>query len=308
MGSIEKPTLQRIPVDAPIEVFIETIKKDGGCICTNYVSPEDIATANAEVKPFLDADKPWQGKLFPPETRRCNRLLWRSPTCREKFFMHPLYQALGEYFLAETYPTWYDQKLHHYTSHPLLSAALGIDVRPGAVGQRLHRDDKMYHTWHTDATSTGWTQGRDNGFGVFVPGIKFSIENGATRMIPGSHLWGDDRGADPNDPNVCYAEMDVGEAAFMLASTFHGGSTNNSKDQNRMLYAMFMCKGTLRTEFATLIEYPPEVVKPWSKEIQARLGYKISSPNCGMVDMKDPGFLLKDDYDPEAPNVDVDLD
>lgn len=94
----------------------------------------------------------------------------------------------------------------------------------------------------------------------------------------------------------------------MLASTFHGGSTNNSTDQNRMLYAMFMCKGTLRTEFATLLEYPPEVVKPWSKEVQARLGYKISSPNCGMVDMRDPGFLLKDDFDPEAPNVDVDLD
>lgn len=60
MGSIEKPTLRRIPVDAAIEVFIDAIKKDGGCICTNYVTPEVVATANAEVKPFLDADKPWQ--------------------------------------------------------------------------------------------------------------------------------------------------------------------------------------------------------------------------------------------------------
>jgi hypothetical protein len=110
MGSIERPTLQRINVDAPIEDFIEAIKRDGGCICTNYVSPEIVAKANAEVQPFLDADKPWQastpskkayptplirtkGKLFPPETRRCNRLLWRSETCREKFFMHPLYQV-----------------------------------------------------------------------------------------------------------------------------------------------------------------------------------------------------------------------
>jgi ectoine hydroxylase-related dioxygenase (phytanoyl-CoA dioxygenase family) len=217
-------------------------------------------------------------------------------------------QALGEYFLAEKYPTWYDEKCHYYTSHPLLSAALGIDVRPGAAGQRLHRDDKMYHTWHKDATVTGWTEGRDNGFGVFVPGINTTIENGATRMIPGSHLWGDDRGANPQDSTVVYAEMEVGEAAFMLASTFHGGSTNNSKDENRLLYAMFMCKGTLRTEFATLIEYPPEVVKGWSKELHARLGYKISSPNCGMVDMRDPSFLLIDDFDPEAPNVDVDLD
>lgn len=60
MGSIERPQLQRIPVDAPIEEFIEAIKKDGGCICTGYVTAEDVAAANAEVKPFLDADKPWQ--------------------------------------------------------------------------------------------------------------------------------------------------------------------------------------------------------------------------------------------------------
>jgi ectoine hydroxylase-related dioxygenase (phytanoyl-CoA dioxygenase family) len=209
---------------------------------------------------------------------------------------------LGEYFLSSTDPTWYDEKCTYYTSHPLLSAALGIDVRPGAVGQRLHRDDKMYHTRHVEAPH--WTPDRDDGFGLFVPGIKTTIENGATRMIPGSHLWGDNRGANPED--AIYAEMEVGEAAFMFASMFHGGSTNNSKDQNRMLYAMFMCKGTLRQEFATLVEYPPEVAKGFSKECQARLGYKISSPNCGMVDMMDPGVLLRDDYDGVPPNVDVD--
>jgi hypothetical protein len=60
MGSIEKPTLKRIPVDAPIEDFINAIKKDGGCICTGYVTKEDVETANAEVKPWLEKDKPWQ--------------------------------------------------------------------------------------------------------------------------------------------------------------------------------------------------------------------------------------------------------
>ncbi|RDW80654.1 hypothetical protein BP5796_05352 [Coleophoma crateriformis] len=305
MAPIIKPTLRRLPVDAPLEDFIDAITKDGGCVCTNYVTPEEVAQANAEVKPWLDKDKPWKGKLFPPETRRCNRLLWRSKTCREKFFMHPLYQALARHFLSSTDPTWYDEECFWYTSRPLLSAALGIDVRPGAEGQRLHRDDKMYHTRHTDATSTGWTAGRDDGFGVFVPGINTTAENGATRMIPGSHLWGDDRG--PKKEEAIYAEMVVGEAAFMFASQYHAGSTNHSRDQNRMLYVLFMCKGTLRQEFATMVEYPPEVAKTFSKELQALLGYRISSPNCGMVDMRDPAFLLDDNYDPEAAGEDVDV-
>lgn len=92
----------------------------------------------------------------------------------------------------------------------------------------------------------------------------------------------------------------------MLASTYHGGSTNNSVDQNRMLYVLFMCKGTLRSEFATLVEYPPEVAKGFSKDCQARLQYKHSSPNCGMVDMRNPGHLLEDDFDPDGPSQDPD--
>ena len=97
--------------------------------------------------------------------------------------------------------------------------------------------------------------------------------------------------------------MDISEAAFRLASTFHGGSTNYSREENRLVYTMVMCKGTLRREFATLVKYPPQAVKGQSKEVTSRLGYKISSQNCGMVDMRDPGFLLQDDFDPEMPNV-----
>lgn len=36
----------------------------------------------------------------------------------------------------------------------------------------------------------------------------------------------------------------------------------------------------------------------------ARLGYKISSPNCGMVDMRSPEILLQDDFDEVPPKVD----
>lgn len=60
MAPIIKATLKRLPVDAPLEDFIDAITKDGGCICTNYVTPEEVDQANAEVKPWLDKDKPWK--------------------------------------------------------------------------------------------------------------------------------------------------------------------------------------------------------------------------------------------------------
>lgn len=150
-----------------------------------------------------------------------------------------------------------------------------------------------------DATPTVWTAGHDDSLGVFVLGIKMTIENGATRPILGSHLWSDDIEPDSSSLAIAYAEIDVGEAAFMLASTYHGGSANNTTDQNRLLYAMFMCKGTLRQDFATLLEYPPEAARGFSKEVQATLGYNINSPNRGMVDTRNSRFLLED-FGPEA--------
>jgi hypothetical protein len=37
-------------------------------------------------------------------------------------------------------------------------------------------------------------------------------------------------------------------------------------------------------------------------------GIRLVRRIMGMVDTRDPGFLLQDDFDFEAPNVDVDLD
>lgn len=60
MGSVgPSRTLQKLDVSAPIEDFIAAIEKDGGCICLNYTTLEDLKKANDEVQPHLDADKPW---------------------------------------------------------------------------------------------------------------------------------------------------------------------------------------------------------------------------------------------------------
>ena len=116
-----------------------------------------------------------------------------------------------------------------------------------------------------DATKTGWITGRDNFLGAFTSSIKTNIKR-RDEDDTGSHFWDDDQDANPGDPNV--TEMDIGEAAFMLASTFHGGSTNYLKEENRLVYAVFICKRTLRREFATLVEYPPpQVVKGQNKEV-----------------------------------------
>lgn len=55
-----------------------------------------------------------------------------------------------------------------------------METRPGSKAQRLHRDNKNFHTEHVDQTGTGYRVGADNSMGFLIPGVETTIENGAT--------------------------------------------------------------------------------------------------------------------------------
>lgn len=65
-------------------------------------------------------------------------------------------------------------------------------IGPGAKAQPLHRDDYLHHNIHGEV-SPPWDDARDmdreSAVGVFVAGSDSTEANGATRFIPGSHLW-----------------------------------------------------------------------------------------------------------------------
>jgi hypothetical protein len=44
-----------------------------------------------------------------------------------------------------------------------------------------------------------------------------------------------------------------------------------------------------------------EDVLSWSHEVQARMGYTVSSPNIGFVDFVQPYKYLAGDFDPNQP-------
>ena len=56
---------ERVPVDGPIEDVISLLKRDGGVIIKNFVSPDSVDQCYNEIKPKMDADREWDGKFFP---------------------------------------------------------------------------------------------------------------------------------------------------------------------------------------------------------------------------------------------------
>lgn len=232
------------------------------------------------------------------KTRTVTRLIGRSPTIREKFYADSLYQTLCEHFLALETTHWYGDKPLTTTSHPLLSISIAFDIPPGTPAQGLHRDDKNHHARHSSATK--YTVGRDMLLGIFVPACDTFPANGATRVVPGSHLWDDsmpDFGSD-GTKGVVDAMLSRGEAFIMLGSLYHGGGDypsplTDNKDESRTVYAMFTCSGVHRQEEISFLSYSVEEVKGYSQIVRERLGWKQSEPNLGWVDLKSPEFMLE---------------
>lgn len=79
-----------------------------------------------------------------------------------------------------------------------------------------------------------------------IPGVETRAENGATLVIPGSHLWGMDRV--PKVEDAMCAELALGEALVILGSVYHAGGQNSTTDDKRSLHGLFFCQGFLRSE------------------------------------------------------------
>lgn len=70
---------------------------------------------------------------------------------------------------------------------------------------------------------------------------KVTRENGATEVVPKSHIWDDVR--KPDESEVTYGEMDPGDALFCLGNTYHGAGGNTTSDFFRSVVVTLFCKG-----------------------------------------------------------------
>lgn len=175
----------------------------------------------------------------------------------------------------------------HTSIPPRLSLSVCFDMRPGAKQQPLHRDEDVWGTRHDQP----FRKEDIRQIGVLIAGTKSTKENGATLVIPGSHLWNDERL--PLEEEAAYAEMEPGSALIFLSATRHAGGANKIQDPRdplarRVMFGYFFAKGYLRQEENMLVSIPREVVLKLDPDMQALIGYEASGSHCGFVDFKSP--------------------
>jgi ectoine hydroxylase-related dioxygenase (phytanoyl-CoA dioxygenase family) len=170
-----------------------------------------------------------------------------------------------------------DQVLGHYQ----LSAPVGIRIGPGESAQVLHRDDAVYPLPEPHlpvVVNTMW------------PLDHFTAQNGATRLIPGSHQWEPGRQPDDADP-VVDAVLPAGSVMFYLGSLWHGGGANRTGEP-RLGVILEYAAAWLRPQENQCLAVPKAIVAQLPARLQELLGYNIYPPFLGYVDGVHPRRVL----------------
>ena len=167
-----------------------------------------------------------------------------------------------------------------------------IAIGPGEPAQYLHRDQ------------TGWpwfNQYLPDGPEVIVIAMlavtDCTADNGATRVVPGSHLLADSD--DLFDPaRSTPAEMSAGSVLLFSGKTIHGGGANHTADQWRQALHISYLLGWLRPEEAHVLSVPPAIGAALPRRAQELLGFAEYNPaphgggRLWLVDFEDPARLL----------------
>ncbi len=165
----------------------------------------------------------------------------------------------------------------------LVSSLSSIVIGPGEAAQPIHADDQLIpipkpHV--PTVCNTMWAL------------TDFTEANGATRVIPGSHLR--DHSPDYGSPyDSIPAEMARGSVLVWHGSLWHGGGANTT-DARRAGIAMNYCAGFIRQQENQQLGIPREVAAGFSPRLRELVGYGIYSGLIGHIDKHDPAEMLGD--------------
>ena len=245
-----------------------------GCAVIERLVPEStIDLLLDEMAPHIEATPNGSDDFSGRLTKRTGALLARSVTSQQ-LIAHPLVLGTVDHVLG---PNATNYQLH---------LTQIISIGPGSSAQPLHRDQWCFDFFpfppELDVeVSTIWALD------------DFTLENGATRIIPHSLL--DGREACADEHRVEQAVMPKGSVVLYTGRTIHGGGANRSANVRRALNVDYVL-GWLRQEENQYLSCPPDIARGLPESIQRLAGYSMGAYALGyMDDVRDPMTMLRGD-------------
>lgn len=163
----------------------------------------------------------------------------------------------------------------------LVSSLSSITILPGEGPQPLHADDQLIPLPRPHVPlvcNTMWAL------------TDFTEENGATRLVPRTHL--SEAVPDPfGDQPTVVAAMPKGSVLVWNGSLWHGGGANRSAAPRTGL-AMNYCAGWMRQQENQQLGIPLEIARGFSPRLRKLAGFGLYKQLLGHIDKCSPVDLL----------------
>lgn len=264
------------------ESWRDGFDRRGYLIFERVLSPDTVTAIRAALAPHLARDLKGRNDFEGERTNRVYALMAKSPVFAE-LAIHPLALAFAEAELGQSC---------------LLSALLAINLHPGETVQ----------PWHTDDGNAKIPRPRPAlGISTFWAIDDTTEQNGATEIIPGSHLWDDERIAGASTPadftraganrasgdrtDSVKLVMPSGSLAITKGTLWHRGGANRS-DRPRLIITPQYCAGWMRQLENMALAIPADIAQKLPERARELIGYSIHPPFMGHVDGRHPGKLL----------------
>lgn len=251
--------------DAPPDALTK-LREEGYVILRELIPSEQVEAIRAELEPHFGpfGRNPFEGE----KTQRCYALLAKAPSIAA-LVEHPAVLALVDQFLSPSYLLW---------------GALAVNLHPGETRQDYHCDDDAGAPPRPRVA-----QGISSMWAI----DDFTEENGATELIPRSHLAGPGDVPNADDARSVTAIMPAGSVLVWQGPLYHRGGANRSK-RKRLGITLQYCQPWLRQIENMTLAVSPRAAAQYSNRVRQMLGYGLMNRSfMGYVDGRDPRKLVE---------------
>lgn len=244
--------------DCDSNLVAKALMRDGGVIIDAQADSQLIDTVSSELRQYFDK----QGHKFSNDFNGYKTLRLSS--------ILALSSASAELIAHQRVIEVADLVLKPHCESYRIGSCTAIEILPGENDQKLHRDDDFYP--------------------IRIPNVEyqlsamwalddFTIENGATRVVVGSHDRREISGV--KDEQIEQAVMTKGSVLFYLGSTIHGGGANNSPKSRSGLINTYSL-GWLRQEENQYLSVPREIADSYPENVRRLMGYQSHGNYLGV--------------------------
>lgn len=236
---------------AEIDAAVSALREEGYVVLEDVVEDALVARLRDRIRELIASEPPAKedtsaGPVRGSSSHRVRNLVSRDDAFREAA-LHPPVDRINETLLGAGY---------------LLFASAVNEVGPGEKPQRLHTDDVLIRFPRPFPEplllNSLWALG------------DFTAANGATRLVPRSHLSG---GPCPPEADTLQPEMGAGSILLYHGSVWHGASANRTADSWRLAMIFTYCARFIRPYENQLKLIPLDRARQMPAKLRQLIGF-----------------------------------